>query len=101
MNRKTFLASLLTFGFWTQTKEEKTEKIYPNGQCPVCETPVTDWLQERKCTPSQSKDVIKPQEPYSCNEVTGSPILQQHVCQKCRTIFAYTPMGIRPPSPRR
>lgn len=98
MQRKTFLASLFSFGLFAQSSEEKKEKVYRNGECPVCATPVSAWNPERKCDATQSKDVIKPRSPFYCssfNEVTGSEIYQHHVCKKCKTIFAYIPQTIK------
>lgn len=97
MNRKTFLGSLLSFGLFTQNSDLKKEKTYVNGQCPVCDTSVSEWMNEPKCEPPGSKDVIKPPIPDFClpNEVTGSLVFQQHVCQKCKTIFAYRPTSIK------
>jgi hypothetical protein len=92
MNRKTFLASLLSFSVLPQKMEETKEKNYQNGVCPVCDTAVSNWLNEQRCNALYSGAIIKPQyDDCASNEVTGSRVYQQHVCQKCKTIFAYNP----------
>ncbi len=95
MHRKTFLVSLFSFGLLPQKAESNKE--YRNGICPQCDTPASDWLREASCDSLHSREVIKPQPLPACatNEVTGSSVFQQHVCRKCKSIFAHVPMKAR------